>query len=402
MEGTLSKLKELPPALVLCLSGTGIAVGRILSKHGVDVYGAAAAQDLFGGFSKYIKKPFFGYKVSLNERLLDNLIEFSRKLQVKPVLFPCSDDFIEFISRYFDCLNEHYLMQESFAPNIMPKFLDKKDFYRICEEHDIPYPTTILLTGKESISDITAQLRFPIILKPYLIHKWKLYLKGKKVILINNSKELEEVFTTHKLLLKDSMLQEVIPGPEENIFIFKCYYSKEGKLLSSFTGRKIRQYPPNFGSGSLAESLPNEDVERLSMNFLRKLKFHGLCGTEFKYDSRDDEYKIIEINIRPQLWEDLTRVAEREVVWVTYCDLAGIDIPPQGEQKNDVKWSYLTRDIVSSLWHIRRGNVGVSEWIKSYAKVRTDALIDFQDIRLLLNIPTYTFYQFYKYFVRRK
>ena len=40
--------KSLPPALVLDLSATGVAVARMLASHGVDVYGAEARVDSIG------------------------------------------------------------------------------------------------------------------------------------------------------------------------------------------------------------------------------------------------------------------------------------------------------------------------------------------------------------------
>lgn len=394
-------MKNYPPALILDLSATGVAVGRILARHGVKVYGADIQDIAIGKFSKYIKRPPFGYKVELNSIFLDELIQFSKKNASKPVLIPSSDSFIEFVGKHFNVLKEHFLMQSSLSPQVSFKFLNKREFYKICDKYDVAYPKTLLLTGEESANDIMKVLRFPIILKPYLIHKWKRYLSGNKVILIKHINELRIILSKEKVLLKDSMLQEVIPGPEENIYLFKGYFDKYGKFLASFTGRKIRQYPPNFGSGSFAESVFNEEVERLSVEFLRKLNFQGICGTEFKYDSRDSIYKMIEINIRPQLWEDLTRVSEREVLWTAYCDLAGLELPKQNDQKNQVRWIYFIRDIFSGLWHVKNSNACFKDWIKSYSSgIKTDALIDFKDWGLIMSLPFYSFSQVYNYKVK--
>jgi len=170
--------------------------------------------------------------------------------------------------------------------------------------------------------------------------------------------------------------------------------------MSAFTGRKIRQYPPNFGSACLAESMPNEEVERISVEFLEAVKFHGLCGSEFKYDKRDRMYKMIEINIRPQLWEDLTRIAEKEIVWTSYCDMAGLTVSNDREQKHGVKWVYLTRDIFSALWQVRKNNMSIKKWINSYRGVKADAIIDFSDLKMLLYLPVYTLVQVFKYKIK--
>jgi len=393
-------MKSYPPALILDLSATGLAVARILSKHGVDAYGADIYNLSIGRFSKYVKRPSFGYKVSLDSRFLDQLIKFAKKFDTKPVLFPSSDVFIEFVSKHYEILKKYYHLQESLAPNISNKFLNKMEFYKLCEKYNMVYPKTLILTGKESPAQVIEKLRFPIILKPHLIHKWRKHLKGKKVIYIKNLSELENVFKVEKDLLVNSVLQEVIPGPEENIFIFKGYFDRKGNLKAHFVGRKIRQYPPYFGSFSLAESVENEEVKKLSVDFLQRLKFKGLCGTEFKYDYRDRDYKIIEINIRPQLWEDLTRLAGAEVLWVAYCDLAGLESPQCNKQINYVKLSYLIRDIYSAFIQIKDGELKFKKWIQSYSNLRGDAIFEMKDWKLLIGFPLYVMSQFYFFKIR--
>ena len=393
-------MNHYPPVLILDLSATGIAVARILGNHGVDVYGADLGKISIGRFSKYVKKPAFGYKIEIDSHFLDMLTYFAKNFNNKPVLLPCSDIFIEFVSKYYGILKDFFSIQESLAPSISTKFLDKREFYKMCEEYNIPYPKTIRLSGYETVSEIVKKLKFPMILKPYLIHKWKKYLKGKKVIFIQYVDELEYILKKEKKLLQDSLLQEVIPSSEKNIYIFKGYFGKDGELRASFTGRKIRQYPPNFGSFSLAESIENEEVKQMSINFLRKARFKGLCGTEFKYDQRDGSYKIIEINIRPQLWEDLTRLAEAEVLWAAYCDLAGVNLASQNKQKNNIKFAYLLRDLYSALCQIKNGDLRFIEWLKSYSNLKGDALIDLKDLKLLIGIPIYIISQFYLYKIK--
>lgn len=393
-------MNNFPPALVLDLSATGLAVARILSKHGVKVYGCDIHAFAIGRFSKYVKRPFFGYKVELNELFLDQLIKFSQNFNEKPVLFPSSDIFLEFVSANYEVLKKYYHMQPSLEPEICKKFLNKMEFYKLCETMSVNYPKTIILKGDENIDEIVNKLRFPMILKPHLIHRWKDYLKGKKVVYIKNIEDLKFVFKVEKNLLNASVLQEVIPGPETYIYIFKGYFNKNSELICYFVGRKIRQFPPYFGSFSLAESRENEEIKKLSEDFLRGIKFKGLCGTEFKYDPRDNDYKILEINIRPQLWEALTALAKREVVWFAYCDLAGLRIPPLPEQVNGVKLVYLLRDLYSGAVLLKNREHNIFQWLKSYLKVRGEALFEWGDWELLWGIPFYYFYQFYLFKIK--
>ena len=79
-------LKGLPPALVLDLSATGIAVVRMLSRHGVQVYGADLPGRAVGKYSKYIKEPLFGYELKTRSNFLEDLIAFSKTFSNKPFL----------------------------------------------------------------------------------------------------------------------------------------------------------------------------------------------------------------------------------------------------------------------------------------------------------------------------
>ena len=390
-----------PPALVLAIAATGLAVARILNRYGVEVYGAGIAGRDIGRFSKYIRKPAFGYRADFTKEFLCKLIAFARKFPNRPVLIPASDQFIEFVSEHYSSLKSYYRLQESLSPKVSTRFLDKKRFYNLCDRLKVSYPRTLFPIGDETVDDILDQLSLPIIVKPELIHKWKKYLRGHKVIQIRTKAELKSILMDEKKLLKNSIIQEVIPGPEDNNSLHNQldhryanptnrYFSRKGELLCSFTGKKIRQYPTNFGTGSYVVSCRADDVESISVDFLKRAKFKGVCGTELKYDPRDHDYKMIEVNIRPQTWEDATRAADRNVVWYAYCDLAGLDVEPPAPQKNGAIWTYLIRDVLSGFWHVKNKNTGLATWLNSYCKrIDTDALIDWKDINLLCALPGY-------------
>ncbi len=393
-------MKNLPSVLILSLSATGVAVARAFASHNVRVYGTDH-QFAAGIFSKFINRPFFGYKVRLDENLLENMIAFSKKQSLKPVLFPSDDRFIEFVSNNYDELNNHFIMQKSLAPDVSKTFLNKNKFYELCDKHNVMYPKSFFLNGDETVEDVMEHVSFPMILKPYLIHKWKKRLHGNKVILIKNAHELKDVLSKWRNDLQHMMIQEVIGGKESDIWIFKGYFDENGRVLCSFTGRKLRQYPPVFGSASLAESVSNSELNKTSVDFLTSLRFHGLCGAEFKFDRSDGAYKMIEVNIRPQLWDDLMRIAGKEIIWTAYCDMIG-DKASESEQKYDIKWIYLTRDILSAFWHIRKNNLSFPEYIKSYKGLRTEAFFDIRDIKTFFGVPVDSLCQFYKYYISSK
>ena len=390
-----------PPVFVLGLSATGLSVGRIFSARGVQVFGTDRKNGQIGRYSKHIIKPPFGY-IAKENSLLDDLIEFSKNLAVKPILIPSDDEFIEFISRNAKELKGHYLFNSSYEKETSEKFLNKKKFYRLCEEHGVAVPKSLYLSGHEMLNNILAEIRFPFIIKPDLIHRWKKKLHGNKVLLVSTAEDFKQVVDKYDGILSQSTIQEVIPGPESNIFLFKGYFSEAtGECIADFTGQKILQVPINFGSGSFVKSIINEEVREISKAFLKSCNFRGLCGSEFKYDNRDGKYKMIEVNIRPQLWEDLTRVSLRDVLWYAYADLVGLPDVSVPEQKNGKSWSYFLRDITTTLELKKRTGLSIIDWLTSYKYLSTDAILDMQDPFATLIAPFLTVKQVINYFKGR-
>jgi predicted ATP-grasp superfamily ATP-dependent carboligase len=96
---------------------------------------------------------------------------------------------------------------------------------------------------------------------------------------------------------------------------------------------------------------------------MSKLGYRGICGTEYKWDERDGCWKLIEVNCRPTIWFALTRAAGVDIVFDAYCDLRGRPNPVKYGQQNDAaRWQLFVRDMVSSLYFLRRGELSLSEF----------------------------------------
>lgn len=390
-----SAAKDMMPPVVA--AGGGLPVGRALKPHGICVYGTDIVFFL-DRFSRVVERPPWGYKASLDDSFVKTLLDFASGSATRPVLLPTADHFIDFITRNFAALSKAFVIPGSCAPGISERFLAKRDFYRMCDEAGIAYPKTLFFAGEAVDPEkVARELRFPVIVKPNLIHRWKKTLRGHKVIELHSPKELEGVMRRYPGLVEDSMLQEVIPGPEDRIFIFKGCFDRSGRVLDVFTGRKLRQYPPIYGSASLAESIENKEVLELSLRFFERVPVHGLGGTEFKWDERDRQYKMIEVNMRVQTWEDLVRASGKELLWMHYCDLVGFPLPKPRPQRNGVRWVHLTRDVVSAFYFMRRGELTPWQFVRGYRLDMVDALMAISDPLTIPAALAFGAYQFVTY-----
>lgn len=280
------------------------------------------------------------------------LLEISSRQQIKPVVIPTSDIFIEFLIANKDALAKGFNVSDSYA-HVASHLLDKKLFHDLCVEHSIATPGVWSVADPSELLGLMGSIPFPCLLKPTLIHKAREYLKGEKVIIVQSQDEFERIVKAMPMDLGGWLVQEIIPGPESEITLFGAYFDKQHRAHHSFSARKLRQYPPGFGSASLVSSLRCTETEQLSESFLRDIGFHGVCGVEFKRDARDGRLKIIEVNPRPTLWFQITHDSGKRIVSACIDSMSGRAVNEDRIQDENVCWRYLLKDAYSALFYHR-------------------------------------------------
>lgn len=382
------------PAVVLALTGTGMAVSRSLNRRGVAVYGVDSKAWEIGHHSTEIRRPPFA-TVAPGEKLVEALVEWARRQEAPPVLVPADDPHCDFLSDYHAPLREACILPEGYRPEIASAFVDKISFYRRCLELGVDLPRTLF---PQNLGDVEAEaggLKYPVILKPAHGHLWRRQFRGKKVLEVHSREELLRTFESLGDLKTGMTVQEVIPGPEREIFVCAGYYRTKGVAHALYTARKTRQYPPNFGSASFVDSEWNEEVADLSAQLIEALGFSGICGTEYKPDPRDGRWKLIEVNPRPTLWFSISRVAGCDVIFEGYRDLIGQPGPRSvGTQRDGVRWQFFLRDLLSLTYYLRRGELRWRELQAALSPFRKDETIaSFRDPRATFYYPIYGFRQ---------
>ena len=159
------------------------------------------------------------------------------------------------------------------------------------------------------------------------------------------------------------------------------------------TARRSRQYPLEFSfSSTFVETVDNERVKAAANQLLAATGFEGLVEVEFKYDARDDAYKVLDVN--PRTWS-----------WLELCPFCGFDFvvllkdamaePPQNQptpkpdpQPGPRAWLHLSRDLVVALQLIRRGDLTPAGYLRSLGQRLTFAAFAWDDpLPGLLELP---------------
>ena len=126
----------------------------------------------------------------------------------------------------------------------------------------------------------------------------------------------------------EPMVQEVIPGGDDELYTLGSYLRADGEALGLFSGRKLRQTPPGVGTCRVGEALWVDEVVDQGLKLLRALSFHGLSQVELKRDPRDGAYKLMEVNPRLFQWHGLAAACGVDLPLIAYRDLTGEQVEP--------------------------------------------------------------------------
>jgi predicted ATP-grasp superfamily ATP-dependent carboligase len=388
------------PAVVLTLSPTGLAVARSLAPRGVRVFGVDSARLEIGHFSRWIERDRRIAFLPSGPALLDGLLALAAELPAKPVLFVAGDPYLEFVAEHHERLRERFVLPLSMRPEESTVILDKRRFYERCTTLGIALAATFFPETEADAREAARALHYPAIVKPSQGHLVREKLAGEKLVEVADADALLEWWLRFRDWGAETVLQEVIVGPEANLAVAAVYTDARGECRSLFTARKTRQYPPMYGSGSYMEAEWLPDVAELSIDVLRKLGYRGICGTEFKWDPRDRLWKLIEINPRPTLWYALSRKAGIDVVWDAYCDLTGQPNPVHvGGQDDTARWQLLVRDVVSGLHFLRRGELSFRDFLWTVVDPRRKeyAVLSRRDLAMLWAYPINTAWKWWRH-----
>jgi len=343
----MNTVSSLPPAVVLGLSATGLYAIRELGVAGIPVIGIGTTRQC-GAASRYLQHVIIEPDESRRLVALRKLVSGT---VAKPVLIPTSDQDLEFIIRNSEELAEDFAFQGSYVDGQAAKILDKSTFYRLCDTHDVTYPALHEVAPHE-LDDLKDRLSFPVMIKPSRIHDIKAEMAGKKGWVAQDADEFTRVSKTIPRHAGSLLVQEIVPGPECEITLFTGYFDGNGAVHQPFTCRKLRQFPPGFGSASLVISEEEPETRQIAERFLRDIGFRGIAAAELKKDSVTGLRKIIEINPRPSLWFSVSTAAGKSVALAAYCDLTeAMPMPSEQNQQNGVLWRYPLKDSYSAWFY---------------------------------------------------
>lgn len=369
---------SMPVVVANCKLG-GLAIMRTLGAQGVALYGVDADPNAPAMLSRYCKKQFlFGYDDGHPEQYLDGLLRVAKEVGRTSILIPTSDETAVFVDEYAEELSRSFVFPQN-PPELMRQLISKKGMYDLVARHDVPTPFTLFPETLEDVEASLDKVQFPLMLKGIYGNRLQARNKRKMVVVHSQDELIREYKEMEEPGFPNLMLQEYIPGGDDQIFIFNGYFNREADCLAGFTGYKLRQYPVHVGCASLGECRRNDTVAKITVQFMKAIKYRGILDIGYRFDPRDGQYKVLDINPRVgQAFRLFTSENDMDVVKALYLDLTGRKQPLMIAREGR-RWLIEDFDLISSLHYSQEGTLSFRQWLCSFRGVQEGAWFSWRD-----------------------
>lgn len=356
-----------------------LGIMRSLGRMGVAVHAVYSPPRGPASFSAYCKSTrVWDFPHAKPEDTISFLLELARRIGTRSILIPTWDEAAVFAAEYYNSLKPWFICPEQ-SGRLARSLCSKKEMAGLAQRCGVPTPEVVFPQSLEDITRYIETARFPVMLKGIDGNQLK-ERTGKKMVIVYSPRQLREMYLAMENPTEPNlMIQEYIPGGDDSIWIFNGYFNTNSECLVGFTGRKLRQTPIHTGMTSLGICLRNEAIENVTKEFMRALGYRGILDIGYRYDARDAQYKVLDINPRIGATFRLF-VAENgmDVARALYLDLTGQQVPlsPQHEGR---KW-FVELDLKSCLDYYREGNLTLRQWLRSLRGIEEAGYFAWDDL----------------------
>ena len=306
--------------------------------------------------------------------LVELLKEIGSQLKTKGIIFVTDDKYLEVLAKGRESLEPYFHFTFPEYP-ILERLLNKKEQYKAAEQVGIQCPRSMLLQDMNDIEDWSEDA-FPVIIKgtsgKAFFHHYK-----RQVLEINNKSDLIQMVQDKPDI--SIILQEKVVGGEENLYTCGCYINPAGEAKAVFTGRKLRQFPRYFGTCTVGESIACPEIIEPSLALLRKMNFYGVSQVEFKKDSRDGIFRLIEINGRFWKWHSLATDSGVNLAAAAYQDMLSLPMDTYQQQRYGLKWVVFPEDFRGVRADIKANKFNLYKWLRMVTPPIAFSLFSFRD-----------------------
>lgn len=319
-----------------------LGVVRSLGGAGIPVAVISKPAEAEATRSRYARR---NVAVQDYTRLPDELLALAARLGGRPVLLLTEEEAVRVVSEARDRLKDSFRFR--FGPHdTMLRLTHKEGVQQLSEQHGLPIPRAVRLRDSVDLG-LLDKLRYPCVLKPGLKHGGY-GARFKKAYVVASAAEARCLFEEIAPVLPDLVVQEWIVGSDDAIYFCLQYIGEQGCAVASFTGRKLRAWPPSVGGTASCIAAPeaSQELGTLTEEFFRAVGFQGMGSMEYKRDSRDGRYYVVEPTAgRTDFQQEVATINGNNLPLVAYCYECGLP-PPKARIVTPKIW----REPVTDRW----------------------------------------------------
>lgn len=358
----------------------GLSAIRCLGRQGITV--AAVDYQIEGtyGFkSKYLSEKLIAPHYRTNEKeFIDFLIDYAKKQELKPVLFPCADPYVEVIDKYLDTLKKYYLISQK-KQGLFTEVMDKNSLQTLAIKHNVLVPETIRINEDNFYEKINTIISYPCIVKPSDSPSFVRVFR-KKMFKVHNQSELDEaIFKANENNL-EVFVQKIIEGFDDHMYTFDTHLNQNSKVTHYMTCRKFRQYPINFGASVYTGQIHEPEIVTIGTKFLEDIGYKGFAEIEFKKDKNTGEFYLIEINVRTTNLNCLLEKVGINFPYIAYSELIGENIGTNFiQESSNIFFRYTYEDILAIKGYLKTKQLSIFNIISSLFRKKSFSIFSLDD-----------------------
>jgi len=385
--------QRMPGAVLLGSDFKALGLARSLGQRGIP---CVVIDNIprSAWFSRYTVKRFRWHDQMDDAEFVSFILNVGKRHQLEQwVLFPMQDEAVQLVACNTQSLGQVYTLVTQ-EWEIVRWAIDKRYTYRMAQESGVPFPRTYYPASEDELAAI--DVPFPLIIKPAISVRLQSSARLKALPAHSLDELLEQYRRAKECISSDEiMVQEIIPGDGRTQYSLAAF-CEEGRILKSMTARRRRQYPIDYGLGSsFVEAISVPALLAPAEKLLAYMRVSGMVEVEFKFDERDRQYKLLDINLRPWGWHTLCIACGLDFSYIQYCaalqnvgaDLSNL-LPMYRQQdqetntptpRYDYHWVRMLTDVPAGLQEIRAGITTPRAYLRSLAGKTVFSVLDWHD-----------------------
>jgi D-aspartate ligase len=299
------------------------------------------------------------------------------------LVIPTMDRSCELIVRTGESLPANVLAFERGSERHLP-LMNKETANAIALQAGVPVPAHASVENLDSIDDALANATWPSIVRPVLSHRWRARYGEVRTVAVANAAEARELLRRSVALGYAMQICELVPGGDEDVEEAIVLRLADGSYPIRFGCRKLRQWPPGFGTTTLGESSPMPTTMSIATRVLDAAGFVGVAGIEVKRNCHTGERWFLEANVRvPGQW-GLGDACGAEATMRLIAALRGLPLDDAPVARAGVRFAVPDLDVLVirpaiAASPVLRRPLLVAHALRSYRRVREIGIFDLRD-----------------------